>query len=104
MATLADSVACGIKPIQHRSLKSQLIRSANSVPANIVEAAGQESSKDFVRFLRYAVNSANEAEYHNFAARDRGLVSSEKSEELERKIEEVRKMLYGLIRYLREHP
>ena len=30
---------------------------------NIVEGSGQDSTKEFVRFLRYSLNSAYELEY-----------------------------------------
>jgi four helix bundle protein len=78
-----------------------LIRAANSVPTNIVEGSGQEGQRDFCRFLRYSINSANEAEYHCLAAHDYGLIPQKKYAELTSMIAEVRKMLYGLLNYLK---
>jgi len=46
-----------------------------SIPANIVEGSGQESWKDFGRFLRYAANSATKLEYHLMIARDCRVIS-----------------------------
>ena len=101
MAKRANQIANAIRSPLYKSLRSQMIRAANSVPTNIVEGSGQESSRDFCRFLRYSINSANETEYHCFAAHDYGLVGAKDFAELGERIEEVRKMLYGLIRYLR---
>ena len=41
-----------------------MIRAAMSVPANIVEGRWQISEREFCRFLRYALNSCSELEYH----------------------------------------
>ena len=101
MAKSANKLALSIRSSDYRSLRIQLIRSANSVPANIVEGSGQESAKDFVRFFRYSVNSANETEYHLFAANDYSLIPDSEWKKMGESIEEVRKMLNGLIRYLR---
>jgi four helix bundle protein len=60
-----------------------------------------QSAKDFIRFLRYSVNSANETEYHFFAANDYGLIPDSEWKKMGESIEEVRKMLNGLIHYLR---
>jgi four helix bundle protein len=100
MARMANEAARTIRSSRYRSLQSQLIRAANSVPANIVEGSGQESAKEFRRFLRYSINSANEAEYHCFAAYDFGLMPEKNFKELSSLIEEVRKMLSGLIQFL----
>jgi hypothetical protein len=66
MAKSANKLAISIRSSDYRSLRAQLIRSANSVPTNIVEGSGQESAKDFIRFLRYSVNSANETVVGHF--------------------------------------
>lgn len=101
MAKLANKLAFSIRAPDYRSLRAQLIRAANSVPTNIVEGSGQESAKDFIRFLRYSVNSANETEYHCFAANDYGLIRDQEWKQIAGLIEEVRKMLNGLIYYLK---
>lgn len=72
-----------------------------SISTNIVESRGQKSIKDQCRFLNYSINSSNELEYHLFAARDLGLMSSADYGSLLSKIVEVRMMLYGLMKYLR---
>ena len=59
-----------IRGARYGSLRSQLIRAAMSIPANIVEGRSQASERDFARFLRYALSSASEFEYHLTLARD----------------------------------
>ena len=71
-----------------------------SVPTNIVEGCGQQSAREFSRFLRIALNSTSELEYHLLAARDLGAVRASDSLTLISQVIEVRKMLYGLLRYL----
>jgi four helix bundle protein len=78
-------------------LRSQLVRSAFSIPANIVEGRRQATDKEFARFLRIALNSGCELEYHLIAARDISAISETDSDELIRRTIEVRKMLHGLI-------
>ena len=53
-------------------LVSQLRRAASSVPANIAEGSGCNGNREFAYFLRIALRSASEAEYHLLLARDLG--------------------------------
>jgi len=75
-----------------------------SVPTNIVEGSGQESAREFARFLRIALNSATELEYHLIAARDLGAITGATSVTLLTQVVEVRKMIYGLLRHLACQP
>ena len=92
-------VAGQIRGAKHASLRSQIIRAAMS-PTNIVEGCGQQSSREFSRFLRIALNSTSELEYHLLAARDLKAVRPSDSLTLISQVIEIRKMLYGLLRYL----
>jgi four helix bundle protein len=75
------------------SLKRQLYRAAESIPANIVESRSHHSSKEAARFLRIALNSATELEYHLLAARDLRAISTRDYEGMTESVIEVRKML-----------
>ena len=101
MAMDVHRVAGQIRAAKHASLRSQMIRAAQSVPANIVEGSGQESRREFSRFLRIALNSTTELEYHLITARDLEAIRASDSLTLITQVTEVRKMLYGLIRYLK---
>ncbi len=86
-----------VRGAQCLSLRSQLIRSAMSIPANIVEGREQTSEKDFARFLRYSIASASELKYHLIIGRDMKTISNESYNSLLGTLEQVRKMLHGLI-------
>ena len=90
--------AVSIRGTDYSSLRSQMLRAAMSVPANIVEGSGQESRTEFRRFLRFALNSATELEYHLVAGYDLGLLSVTELKALSEQNNEVRKMLHGLIK------
>jgi four helix bundle protein len=81
-------------------LRSQLNRAALSIPTNIVEGRRQSSDAEFARFLRIALNSGFELEYHLIAARDVEAISESDSDRLISQVIEVRRMLHGLIRRL----
>jgi len=100
MALHAHRVAGQIRGSKHASLRSQIIRSAMSVPTNIVEGCGQQSACEYSRFLRIALNSTSELEYHLLAARDLAALRGSEPLTLISQVIEVRKMLYGLLRYL----
>ena len=86
------------------SLRSQLIRAAMSIPANIVEGRSQDSEREFARFLKIALNSATELEYHLLAARDIGSMRQSDFLALTSQTIEIRKMLYGLLAKIRQGP
>ena len=100
MALDAHRLAGKLRRTDQAALRSQIIRSALSVPANIVEGSGQETSKQFNRFLLIALNSTTELEYHLMVARDLKLARQDESLNLLSQVIEVRKMLHGLRRRL----
>ena len=100
MALDTHRVAGRIRSAQHSSLRSQLVRAAMSVPANIVEGRSQKSEREFGRFLRIALNSTTELEYHLIAGRDMGAIRENDWLTLTSQLIEVRKMLYGLLQKL----
>jgi four helix bundle protein len=90
-----------IRGNEHAALRSQLVRAAMSIPANIVEGRARESEKEFSQFLSYAIGSAAELEYHLVVAKDFKVLPELEFEQLSSQLEEVRKMLYGLRKTLR---
>jgi four helix bundle protein len=99
MAMDVHRVAGQMRGAQHASLRSQMTRAAMSVPTNIVEGCNQQSIREYSRFLRIALNSTTELEYHLLAARDLAAIHGD-SLTLITQVIEVRKMLYGLLSYL----
>lgn len=78
-------------------LMSQMKRSSSSIPTNIAEGCGRNSDKDFCRFLYFAFGSANELEYQIILGMDLKFIEIEKGQKLLFQVEEVKKMLNGLI-------
>ena len=101
MAMDAHRIAGQMRGPKHASLRSQIVRAAMSVPTNIVEGCSQQSTREYSRFVRIALNSTTELEYHLVAARDLAAVPASGSLTLISQVIEVRKMLYGLLRYLK---
>jgi four helix bundle protein len=84
-------------------LTSQLRRAAVSIPSNIAEGAGRSSHKDFARFLRVAVGSANELECQLLLARDLGFLDHHVHRTVSDLVVRTRQLLDGFTRSLR-HP
>jgi four helix bundle protein len=78
-------------------LRDQLLRALISVPSNIAEGAGRRSNADFRRFLFHSLGSLNEVEYDLLLARDLGFLAVAEHTPLSEQLEEVRRMLSGLI-------
>jgi four helix bundle protein len=77
-----------------------MYRAATSIPANIAEGRRQDSEKEFARFLRYALNSSSELEYHLILAHDTEVISEGDYVSLVSQTITVRKMLYALLKSL----
>ncbi|MBV8208024.1 MAG: four helix bundle protein [Acidobacteria bacterium] len=78
-------------------LTSQLRRSCVSIEANLAEGCGRRSEREFLRFLHIAMGSAAESECHLLIARDLGMLSSDEFERCTKSVEEVKRMLNGLM-------
>lgn len=55
-------------------IADQLLRSATSIGANIVEAKSSSSKRDFIRYYEIALKSANETKYWLCLLRDSKLI------------------------------
>jgi four helix bundle protein len=77
---------------------SQMRRAAVSVPANSAEGCGRETERDFRRFLHVAAGSANELEYHLILSKDLGYLSVDAHSRFDEQVNEIQRMLSGLIR------
>ena len=59
-------------------IKNQLLRSATSIGANIIEAQASSSKKDFTNFFTHSLKSANESSYWLGLLRDAKKISDPK--------------------------
>ncbi len=91
-------------PVTERyGLISQIRRSAVSVPSNIVEGCGRGSSRDFLRFLQIAFSSCGELEYQLLLSKDLGYMNNKNFEQINNRVNEIRRMLAGLIASVAEN-
>ncbi|MGA8854441.1 MAG: four helix bundle protein [Christiangramia sp.] len=81
-------------------LKSQIRRSSISITSNIAEGFERETTKEFIRFLYVAKGSAGEFRSQLYLAQDLKYIDGEKFERLNIKVNEISKMISGLIKYL----
>lgn len=85
-------------PVGERfGLVSQMNRSAVSIPSNIAEGYGRSTIQDYLHFLRIARGSSYELETQATLAEDLGLASVEQSIRLNTLLQEVIRLLQGLI-------
>jgi len=83
-------------------LTSQLRRAAVSVGANIAEGCGRRSDGELVRFLQIARGSASEIEHHLLLARDLKFLEATTHQEIEKRLQEVQRMLTSLVSSIQE--
>ena len=78
-------------------LTSQLRRSMMSIGANLAEGCGRQTTPELARFVRIAMGSASEVDYHLLLARDFGYLQSDEHQELSQELTRIRKMLASLL-------
>jgi four helix bundle protein len=71
----------------------QLLRSATSIGANVVEAQGAASRKDYTNFFSHALKSANETKFWLGLLRDSGKAKKEATDKLLKEATELAKIL-----------
>ena len=83
-------------------LTNQIRRAAVSVPSNISEGAARQTKKEFINFLHIAQGSLSEMDTQLDIAVSLGYLDKAKRNELDALLLRIDKMLYSLIRSLRE--
>ena len=85
-------------PVGERfGLVSQMNRAAVSIPSNIAEGYGRATTHDYLHFLRIARGSAYELETQLVLAEDLGLCAQAASSKVVATLQEVIRLLQGLI-------
>ena len=79
------------------ALSVQLRRCAVSIPSNIAEGCARFSDSDTLKFLYIAIGSCAEAETQIIIAKNLGYIN----EKILISLEEINKMLTGLIKHLK---
>ncbi len=78
-------------------LVNQIRRAVVSISSNIAEGSNRGSNKEFVRFLYIALGSASEVDTQLIIAKE---LNYHNNEQLFVEIDEIKALIYGLIRYL----
>lgn len=87
-----------LPPSERFGLCSQMQRASISIPSNVAESHGRGVTRGCVYFLNVAIGSTAELDTQLEAARRLRFVSSEQAGDLQRAIDRVRSLLYGLRR------
>lgn len=83
-------------------ISKQLLRSATSIGANIVEAQAGASRKDFANFFSYALKSANETKFWLGLLRDTNKAEKKRIENILKETQEIANILGSSIITLRK--
>ncbi len=78
-------------------LTSQMRRAAASISANIAEGCGRSGEPELARFLRIALGSASELEYHIILSTDLSYLNKSIANNLIKQVTDVKRMLTALI-------
>lgn len=88
-------------PVEEKyGLIPQMRRAATSIPANLIEGSERVGRLEYRRFVSIAKGSAGELKYYFLLAKDLGFISAEDHSTLKDRIDEVGKMLSGLVKSL----
>lgn len=83
------------------SLSKQILRSGTSVGANVEEAIGTQSNKDFISKMTIAYKETRESHYWLRLLTDTGYIPKEKSDILKRDCEELLKITGSIIKTIK---
>ena len=81
-------------------MKTQMTRSATSIPANIAEGSAKRSQKDYARYVEISLGSVFELETHLLVVQRRKWVNEELLTEAIGMVIEEQKMLQSFIKKL----
>lgn len=81
------------------SLTAQIKRAAVSIPSNIAEGAARASNKEYIHFLYIALGSVAELDTQLIIAKDLNFIDEEGFNSISENLENIGKMLSGLIKY-----
>jgi four helix bundle protein len=93
-------VTRGLPSSERFGLTQQMRSAAVSVAANIAEGKGRGHPRDYARFIAIARGSAYELDTYVLLTQRLGYLRSEDVADIDRSLDEVRRMLTGLLRRL----
>ncbi|MEN6449090.1 MAG: four helix bundle protein [Thermoguttaceae bacterium] len=97
LVELVYRLTAGFPQEELYGLRSQLRRASVSIPSNIAEGEGRESSGDFARFLQIANGSRREVETQTLIAQRLGYVTEQQCADVLALTSEVGRLRQGLV-------
>ena len=82
-------------------LTNQIRRSAVSIPSNMAEGSARKGEKEFIQFLYISLGSIAELETQLIIANNLKYVKLNDYELMTGRLEEIRKMIIGLIKFVK---
>ncbi len=76
-------------------LSSQMRRPSSSIPTNIAEGCGRNSTAELNRFFVIAAGSSSELEYQLLLSKDINYIDINTYNELKSEVVQIRKMIYS---------
>ena len=101
LVTLIYEMTKGFPKDELYGLTNQIRRSAVSIPSNIAEGSARKGNKEFAQFLYIGLGSLSELETQLIIATNLKYISSERSELIMNDLNDIRRMLVGLIKYVK---
>lgn len=87
---------------QNNFISNQMFRSSGSIMDNIAEGFERGGNKEFLQYLWIAKTSAGELRSQFYRAYDLQLISEEEFLDFKHRIEEVSRVIFGLIKSIKE--
>ena len=101
LVTLVYEVTKSFPKDEIYGLTNQIRRSAVSIPSNIAEGSARQGNKEFAQFLYISLGSLSELETQLIIADNLKYIPTSVSEPIMNDLIDIRKMLIGLIKYVK---
>jgi four helix bundle protein len=85
------------RELKQFEISSQLLRSGTSIGANVEEASGGSSKRDFINRMNIAYKEARESKYWLRLLKDSQIIETNLAESLLNDCEELLKILFSII-------
>lgn len=100
-AKLSAELYRSLSGLKDYGFRDQITRAGLSIPSNIAEGHERGSDKEIANFLNYAKGSAGELRAQIYIGMKTGYIEQEQGKQWLVEAEEISKMLYGLIKAIR---
>ena len=102
-ARLSADLCRHFSTVKDYGFRDQITRAGLSIPSNIAEGYERSSDKELVNFLNYAKGSAGELRTQIYIGMEIGYIKTDQGKHWLKEVEEISKMLHGLIKKIREN-